>query len=67
MMSLEKLMYAISGNMDAVSYQKLLHEHVFGTKLYEDYIRYRMDCIFSNGMKTLEAKKNLLDELNRIK
>lgn len=67
MIALEKLLYVISGNMDCNSYQRLLHEHVFGTKLYEDYIRYRMDCIFSKGMKSLDAKKNLLDELNRIK
>ncbi len=66
MKALEKLLYVISGNMDAVSYQKLLHENVFGTKLYEDYIRYRMDCIFSKGMKDLDAKKTLLDELNSI-
>ena len=67
MMALEKLLYIISGSMDAVSYKKLVEENVFGTKLYEDYIRYRMDSIFSKGMKTLEAKKNLLDELNKLK
>lgn len=66
MMALEKLLYVISGSMDAVSYQKLLNENVFGTKLYEDYIRYRMDCIFAKGMKSLDAKKNLLNELNKI-
>ena len=67
MMTLEKLLYIISGSMDAVSYKKLIEENVFGTKLYEDYIRYRMDCIFSKGMKSLDAKKNLLDELNKLK
>lgn len=67
MMALEKLLYIISGSMDAVSYKKLIEENVFGTKLYEDYIRYRMDCIFANGMKSLDAKKNLLDELNKLK
>lgn len=66
MMALEKLLYVISGSMDAASYQKLLNENVFGTKLYEDYIRYRMDCIFAKGMKSLDAKKNLLNELNKI-
>lgn len=66
MMALEKLLYVISGNMDTISYGKLLDENVFGTKLYEDYIRYRMDCIFSKGMKSRDAKKNLLDELNKI-
>lgn len=66
MMALEKLLYVISGNMDAASYTKLLNENVFGTKLYEDYIRYRMDCIFAKGMKSLEAKKTLLEELNKI-
>jgi hypothetical protein len=66
MMALEKLMYAISGNMDAVSYQKLLHEQVFETKLYDDYIRYRLNRLFAKGMKSLEAKKNLLGELNKL-
>ncbi len=66
MKALEKLLYVISGNMDAVSYQKLLNENVFDTKLYDDYIRYRMDCIFAKGMKDLETKKTLLDELNKI-
>ncbi|MCH5192673.1 MAG: hypothetical protein J1F11_01840 [Oscillospiraceae bacterium] len=67
MMALEKLLYIISGSMDAVSYNKLVDENVFGTKLYEDYIRYRMDNILSKGMSTLEAKKNLLGELNKLK
>lgn len=66
MQALEKLLYVISGNMDTNSYKELIEENVFGTKLYEDYIRYRMDCIFAKGMKSLEAKKNLLDELNKI-
>ena len=66
MQALEKLLYVISGNMDTNAYKKLLEENVFGTKLYEDYIRYRMDCIFAKGMKSLDAKKNLLDELNKI-
>jgi len=66
MKALEKLLYVISGNMDAVSYRKLLNENVFDTKLYDDYIRYRMDCIFAKGMKDLETKKTLLDELNKI-
>ncbi len=66
MMALEKLLYVISGNMDAASYEKLLNDNVFGTKLYEDYIRYRMECIFSKGMKSLEAKKMLLDEINKL-
>jgi hypothetical protein len=66
MMALEKLMYAISGNMDAVSYQKLLHEQVFTTQLFDDYIRYRFESVFSKGMKTLDAKKKLLNELNAL-
>ena len=66
MQALEKLLYIISGNMDTNSYKELIEENVFGTKLNEDYIRYRMDCIFAKGMKSLEAKKNLLDELNKI-
>ena len=64
--SIEKLLYVISGNMDEKSYMHLLNDCVFGTKLYDDYIRYRMDCLFKDGIKSLDAKKKLLDNINSI-
>ncbi|MCD7730118.1 MAG: hypothetical protein LUI05_01300 [Oscillospiraceae bacterium] len=66
MLILEKLLYIISGNMDSTSYMHLLNDCVFETKLYDDYIRYRMDCLFKNGIKSHDAKKKLLDNINSI-
>ena len=66
MLILEKLLYIISGNMDSRSYKNLVEDCVFGSKLYDDYIRYRMDSLFSDGIKSLAAKKNLLDNINSI-
>lgn len=66
MLILEKLLYVISGNMDEKSYMHLLNDCVFDTKLYDDYIRYRMDCLFKDGIKSLDAKKKLLDNINSI-
>ncbi|MCL2055541.1 MAG: hypothetical protein FWG90_14075 [Oscillospiraceae bacterium] len=67
MIALEKLMRIVSGNVDAETYEELIDEHIFGTELYDDYIRYRMEQIFDKGMKTLEDKKELLEQLNKIK
>jgi len=37
-----------------------------GTDLYEQYIRYRMDLLVDSALTSLEAKKVLLDEINKI-
>jgi hypothetical protein len=66
MLILEKLLYIISGNMDSKSYMHLLNDCVFDTELYDDYIRYRMDNLFKDGIKSHDAKKNLLDNINSI-
>lgn len=66
MNKLEIALSIASGNMNAEEYKKMLIDNVFGTDLYEEYIRFRMDKIFQSGMKSLDAKKNLLDELNNI-
>ena len=52
--------------MDSKSYKNLFDDCIFGSKLYDDYIRYRMDCLFADGIKSLDAKKNLLDNINSI-
>lgn len=67
MLILEKVLYVISGNMDASAYKNLVDDCIFNTGLYDEYIRYRMDCIFEKGVQSLETKKNLLDEINKIK
>lgn len=66
MLILEKTLCVISGNMDCKSYTRLLGDCFFGTELYNDYIRYRMDCLFEKGIANPEAKKNLLDNINSI-
>ncbi|MGN0586973.1 MAG: hypothetical protein ACI4JF_06780 [Oscillospiraceae bacterium] len=66
MLTLEKTLCVISGNMDCKSYMRLLGDCFFGTELYNDYIRYRMDCLFEKGIANPEAKKNLLDNINSI-
>lgn len=66
MLTLEKTLCIISGNMDCKSYMRLLGDCFFGTELYNDYIRYRMDCLFEKGIENSEAKKNLLDNINSI-
>lgn len=66
MLILEKTLGVISGNMDCKSYMRLLSDCVFNTELYNDYIRYRMDCLFEKGIANHDAKKHLLDNINSI-
>lgn len=66
MMILEKLLYVISGNMDCKSYMHLLSDCVINDELYNEYIRYRMDCLFDRGVQNGETKKKLLDDINSI-
>lgn len=66
MAKLERILVVISSNLDSESYKNLLTENVFNSGLYEEYIRFRMDRLFNIGMKSLDTKKKLLDELNKI-
>ena len=66
MAKLERALVVVSSNLDRNSYEKLLINNVFSTGLYEEYIRFRMDRLFNIGMKSLDTKKKLLDELNQI-
>lgn len=66
MAKLERILVVVSSNLDSESYKDLLTENVFNSSLYEEYIRFRMDRLFNIGMKSLDTKKKLLDELNKI-
>ncbi len=66
MLILEKILYVISGNMDSKSYARLVDDSVFGSKLYDEYIRYRMELLFENGVESVDTKKALLDRINSI-
>lgn len=66
MSKLEIALVVASASLDEAEYKKMLVDNVFKTDLYEQYIRFRMDKLFEIGMKNLNAKKNLLDELNKI-
>jgi hypothetical protein len=66
MLSLEKLLVVISGNLDAESYQRCIYDNIFDTKLYENYIKYRAELIIAAGLISRETKKSLLDHINSI-
>lgn len=66
MLILEKTLYLVSGNMETGTYQRLINDCIFGTSIYDEYIRYRMDCLFTKGVKDADTKKKLLDNINSI-
>ncbi|MBQ4363925.1 MAG: hypothetical protein II782_07980 [Oscillospiraceae bacterium] len=66
MLLLEQYMCLVSGNMNEAKYSSLITENIFGSDLYEEYIRYRMNILVSNALTGLDAKKVLLDEINKI-
>ena len=66
MLMLEQTLCLVSGNCSEAKYKALITENVFGTDLYEEYIRYRMDLLVNSALTGLESKKVLLDEINKI-
>lgn len=66
MLMLEQVLYIVSGSCSEARYKAIITENLFGTKLYDDYIRYRMDILFNKGIKSLSDKKWLLDRINEI-
>ena len=66
MLMLEQTLCLLSGNCSEAKYKALSTENVFGTELYEVYIRYRMDLLVASAVTRLDAKKVLLDEINKI-
>lgn len=66
MLMLEQVLCLVSGNCSEAKYKALITENVFGTDLYETYIRYRMDLLVNAAIAGLETKKQLLDDINKI-
>ncbi|MDR0991989.1 MAG: hypothetical protein LBL87_03710 [Ruminococcus sp.] len=66
MLSLEKLLVVLSGNLDAEGYQRFIYENIFDTKLFENYIKYRTELVISAGLISRETKKSLLDNVNKM-
>ncbi|MDR0947451.1 MAG: hypothetical protein LBM87_06895 [Ruminococcus sp.] len=66
MAALEKLLVLVSGNIDTKSYEKFLLDNVFETKLFENYVRYRIEMVLTSGLLDLNSKKTLLNNLNKI-
>lgn len=66
MLMLEQMLCLVSGNCSKEKYDKLLADNFYGTDLYEEYIRYRMDNLVNKALSNQESKKKLLDEVNKI-
>jgi hypothetical protein len=66
MLILELILPAISGNMDAESYNSFVFDHVIDTKLFENYIRFRAENIVKAGLASRDSKKSLLDKINSL-
>jgi hypothetical protein len=63
---LELTLAVISGNMDAAGFNNFVSENVFNTKLFENYIRYRIEAIIQTGLTNRDTKKALLDKVNAL-
>ncbi len=66
MLMLEQILCLASGSCSEAKYKAFITENIFGKNLYEDYIRYRMDLLANKALESLESKKQLLDDINRI-
>ena len=66
MLLLEQYLCLASSNMSAEAYDDMLAQNVFGTDLYEEYIRYRMNILAEQSLKDRSTKKSLLDSVNAI-
>lgn len=67
MLCLEQMLCLVSGNCSEDKYKALIEQNVFETGLYEEYIRYRMDLLVERALTVgMDAKKLLLDDINRI-
>ncbi|MBQ5311040.1 MAG: hypothetical protein ILP19_03240 [Oscillospiraceae bacterium] len=66
MLLLEQYLCLASSNMSAEAYAEMLDRDVFGTDLYEEYIRYRMNILAEQALTDRNTKKSLLDSVNSI-
>ncbi|MDR0903323.1 MAG: hypothetical protein LBM59_01670 [Ruminococcus sp.] len=63
---LELLLPAVSGNMDAASYNRFVIENLLATKLFEKYVRFRAEKVIKSGLSSIDSKKALLDKINSL-
>lgn len=66
MLLLEQYLCLASSNMSAEAYDSMLSDNLFGTNLYEEYIRYRMNILAEQALRDRSTKKSLLDSINGI-
>lgn len=62
---LEQTLALMSGNMNGGDFNQCAKENVFAQPLYDEYISYRMDLLAGGVLDNYNAKKSLLDKLNK--
>lgn len=62
---LEQTLVLMSGNMNGDDFNKCAIANVFDQPLYDEYISYRMDLLAGGVLDNYNAKKSLLDKLNK--
>ncbi len=65
MLLLEQYLYLCSGSLTAQKFRNMTDANVFGTELFDAYIKYRADLLI-DACGDREAKKTLLDNINSI-
>jgi hypothetical protein len=63
---LERILSVVSGNMDVAGFNTFVSDNVFNTKLFENYIRFRLEAIIQTGLANRDTKKGLLDKINSL-
>ena len=66
MLVLEKLLRLSSGNCSAEKYNSAVEKNIFGTKLFDEYVDFRISRLCAASKSDIDAKKKLLDDLNKI-
>ncbi|MBR4224235.1 MAG: hypothetical protein IKR73_05445, partial [Oscillospiraceae bacterium] len=66
MLLLEQYLCLLSSSMSADEYKECFEKNVYGTDLYERYIRYRMNILAEQSLENDTKRKSLLDSINAI-
>lgn len=66
MLMLEQYLCLLSSSMSADSYREMFEEDIYGSDLYERYIRYRMNILAEQSLQSNYQRKELLDRINAI-
>ncbi|MBQ8978860.1 MAG: hypothetical protein IJ080_03740 [Oscillospiraceae bacterium] len=66
MLLLEQYLCLLSSSMSADEYRECFEKNVYGTDLYERYIRYRMNILAEQSLENDSKRKALLDSINAI-